>query len=594
MKAAVHRIAISLILLVHAGLVGWMALRNSPNGNEIAHLPAGLYTWEFGRFDVYPVNPPLVRLIAAAPVALSGPESDWSRYYDDPGLRCEMLMADDFISANGGQRSCHYFFLARLVLLPASLLGGAICFLWARELYGVGCGYVALLLWCFSPNVLTWAACINPDLAATAAGVAALYAYWRWLREPGWGRALIASLLVGLALLTKLTWVVMFGILPVLWLVWAYGRRARTDRAQKTKQVCQLVLILSLGLYLLNLGYALSGSLRPLGQYTFASRLLAGEKAGIGEGRGGNRFRGTLLARVPVPLPKDYLTGIDLQKRDFEQGKDSYLLGRWSEHGWWYYYLVGAAVKVPLGAWGLFLLVLVGACRGRARPASRGNRADSWLDTFSLIFPALFLFAMVSAHTGFSRHFRYVLPVLPLLFIWTSQAASWIHPRRVLGSALVVSCLGWFVVSSLVVFPHSMSYFNELSGGPQGGCRVLLDANLDWGQDLLYLKHWADKHPEARPLYVNSYGHAVLPEALGIGVTADVAFNVNVTLDHRGTIPSALRPGWHAISVHRIHKSYPDLVARTPVARINYSVRVFSGDADSRGPQTQAERLPTR
>ena len=28
----------------------------------------------------------------------------------------------------------------------------------------------------------------------------------------------------------------------------------------------------------------------------------------------------------------------------------------------------------------------------------------------------------------------------------------------------------------------------------------LLDSNIDWGQDLLYLKDWLDKHPQARPL----------------------------------------------------------------------------------------------
>lgn len=38
----------------------------SPTDDETAHLPAGVSYWQFGRFDLYPVNPPLVKLVAAA------------------------------------------------------------------------------------------------------------------------------------------------------------------------------------------------------------------------------------------------------------------------------------------------------------------------------------------------------------------------------------------------------------------------------------------------------------------------------------------------------------------------------------------------
>ena len=40
---------------------------------------------------------------------------------------------------------------------------------------------------------------------------------------------------------------------------------------------------------------------------------------------------------------------MDLQKRDFERGYPSYLMGEWKHGGWWYYYLVGFLVKEPIG-----------------------------------------------------------------------------------------------------------------------------------------------------------------------------------------------------------------------------------------------------
>ena len=56
------------LLTLHAGLLAWSATRHSPTLNEPGHLVAGISYWKFGRFELYRVNPPLVKLIAALPV----------------------------------------------------------------------------------------------------------------------------------------------------------------------------------------------------------------------------------------------------------------------------------------------------------------------------------------------------------------------------------------------------------------------------------------------------------------------------------------------------------------------------------------------
>ncbi len=55
-------------LAAHAGLLAYSAWRHSPVLTEVGQLPAGISHWELGRFDLYRVNPPLVRLVAALPV----------------------------------------------------------------------------------------------------------------------------------------------------------------------------------------------------------------------------------------------------------------------------------------------------------------------------------------------------------------------------------------------------------------------------------------------------------------------------------------------------------------------------------------------
>ena len=77
-------------------------------------------------------------------------------------------------------------------------------------------------------------------------------------------------------------------------------------------------------------------------------------------------------------------------------------------------------------------------------------------------------------------------------------------------TAVVISALG-----SLWVYPHSLSYFNLLSGGPTRGYRHLVDSNIDWGQDLPALAAWQRAHPGAPPMRLHYFGSAA-PAAYGV------------------------------------------------------------------------------
>lgn len=86
---------------------------------------------------------------------------------------------------------------------------------------------------------------------------------------------------------------------------------------------------------------------------------------------------------------------------------------------------------------------------------------------------------------------------------------------RLAGQLLVAGCLFWSAGSSIYCYPHSLSYFNDFVGGPDNGSDHLVDSNLDWGQDLFFLKKWYDKHPQARPFYLAYFG-LVDPRFAGI------------------------------------------------------------------------------
>lgn len=65
-----QRLLLAVLLSSHIALLAWSAARHSATLNEPAHLVAGLSHWKFGRFDLYRVNPPLVRMVAAIPITI--------------------------------------------------------------------------------------------------------------------------------------------------------------------------------------------------------------------------------------------------------------------------------------------------------------------------------------------------------------------------------------------------------------------------------------------------------------------------------------------------------------------------------------------
>jgi len=571
MKSIHLKWAVVLLLLIHASLLAWSATKHSPNLNEDAHLVAGVSHWKFGRFELYRVNPPLVRMVAAIPVLLSDAKYDWSGFYESAGARPVFDMGRQFIEVNG-EKSIWYFTIARWACIPFSLLGGFICFLWAKDLYGPAAGLFSLTLWCFSPNMLAHGQFITPDCGATALGITAAYCFWKWLRQPGWKLAIIAGVGLGLAELTKTTWIILFGLWPLLWLIWQISRKADIAISWK-KQAAQLVSILFLGLYLLNLGYGFEGSFTKLNQFEFTSNSLAGyeNEEQRDEEQKTNRFADSWLGEIPVPFPRNYVLGIDIQKRDFENfGRESYLRGEFRDHGWWYYYLYALAIKVPIGYWIIFCLAFLHAFYHRA------SNNSGWRNGLLLAAPAIIILILVSSQTGFNHHMRYVLPIFPFAFIWMGQTALWMAEKKKLAAATTTSIsLLWAIGSSLTIYPHSLSYFNEAVGGPAHGHEHLINSNIDWGQDLLFLKEWIEKHPEAKPMHLCYYGD-FNPKDLGLDYPLPP---INEKNDPNYQPP----PGWYAISVNYLKgyewrqpkDGFTYFQKNEPVAIVGHSIYIY-------------------
>ncbi|MEZ6132684.1 MAG: glycosyltransferase family 39 protein [Planctomycetaceae bacterium] len=556
-------ILLGMILSVHSLLLINSTFVSSPNIDELAHLPAGISHWEFGRYDLYRVNPPLVRMVAALPVLLTDAVKDWSNFRNSPYSRAEFFVGKDF-TKNNQFNTFRYFAIARWACIPFSLLGCFVAYCWAFELYGRTSAVVALSLYAFCPNMLAWGASITPDAAAASIALLAKWTFWEWLKSPKLSKALWAGGALGVALLCKTTAIFFFPIYSAIWIVACLRRRGKQEI--KRWPIHQLGALLLTGLYLLNLGYGFEGSFTRLGDFKFVSHALSGEET---PPLGANQFAGTFYGAIPVPLPSNFVRGIDLQKFDFEQGKWSYLMGEQKKGGWWYYYIVAFLVKNPLG----FLVILAAAFGTAVSGKLRLRPAELFL-----LGPALFLFVLVSSQTGFNRYYRYILPCVPFLFIFASRVVANTGFKSRRGVFAFVATLA-IVVESLSVYPHSMSFFNVAVGGPLGGPEYLLDGNIDWGQDLLELKRWYDAHPEARPFHAAYFSDWDIAPSIAEIDCQEVPKHTDLTQP-----PPALTPGWYAVSVNFVYglhyfendtPVYRYFRQMKPVDRAGYSIYIY-------------------
>lgn len=269
-------------------------------------------------------------------------------------------------------------------------------------------------------------------------------------------------------------------------------------------------------------------------------------------------------------------------------GHSAMLCGMLSTTGWWYYFPVAFLLKstpaelllalagLLLAPWSIRWLVGNGPRDG---PPYRGKRRENETvplrgvaDASSALWCAtLALLGVFAVTCRVNIGIRYILPVYPLLFLWTIDQA-WLclgARRRLLGltGAALVGLQGF---TAWQITPDYLSYFNLLAGGPAGGYRCLVDSNLDWGQDLPALARTLDQLSGKRVLL--HYFGTDRPEDYGIravswqGVTARQARACDVL-----AISATYLSGAYSEGVD----PFRDFRALEPMARAGYSILLY-------------------
>ncbi|MBI3846949.1 MAG: glycosyltransferase family 39 protein [Planctomycetes bacterium] len=473
------------MLIVLAALLVVPAVRQSVTVDEFAHVPAGISTFEDGRFDLYSKNPPLVRALTALPVLASGPEWKSLEFPEGKGNAWRPWTVGTRFFYDNVSRYDLLFRRARYVIVGLTIALAWLLHRYCKRTFGEWSALVTLALFAFCPTVLAHGSLATVDMGAALFALAAVVAFRAFVLGPSFRTSVLAGVSFGFALLAKFSALVLIPAFVLLWV----GVRVRDRQRPTRREVLLGALAVVVVLVVVNAGYAFHGSLSRLDALEFES---ASGKSLQAHGPGW----------LPVPLPRDFVLGLDEQQADVEAGEFSnYLRGTWSATGWWWYFLYAILVK-----WTIPLLLLVVA---RVVSWPKFDREDAFL-----LVPAAAYFVVVSLGSHLQVGLRYLLPAFPLVFACVGRLAS-APIARVRGVAIAMALLVMaHATSSVLAAPRYLSYFNAIGGGSQNGWRQLLDSNLDWGQELFLLRDWlaARGNPPVKLAY---FGH-VDPREYGI------------------------------------------------------------------------------
>ncbi len=564
--------------------------------DEGAHMAAGYSYWRTGNFRLNPEHPPLIKLIASVPLLLLPIHFPTDRASWQEGNEWEF--AHQLIYDNG-IRADTIIFWARFPMMLIGLLLSFAVYRESRRLWGVWDGLLSLVMVVLDPNFLAHSRYVTTDMGITLLFFLTVMTYGRYLQRPHGHAWLPVMLWFALAQLAKFSAVLLWPIMILLWIArwWTAPDEDRHHfRLGMFFRRFGLLILVSMVITWSLYGFNV---MRPMQDPQVATRYQTEETwrsmTVDAEHQQALSYQRLSDPRTPTgALIKKFLTVTPIPAYMYIRGflnvtfhnywgHSSYLMGQVRVLGWWQYFPVAFAVKTPLPTVLLFVaagVALLLHLRRTRRPPHRRGTFRALLQRIrtycggrrfvyvTVLIPPIFYFSS-SLTSHINLGVRHIFPVYPFLFALAGILAKPLWKKYQVHQYTVVALLlAWLAFSSFRIYPHYLSYFSDLVGGPKNGPRYLLDSNLDWGQGLKGLGQYLDRH-NIPFVYIAYFGQAPMETYL-----KDFRY-----------LPSSDRPdqiaaldGYAAISVTALYgeeKTYTWLKKMTPVARIGNAIYLY-------------------
>jgi hypothetical protein len=558
----------------------------SPTFDEPVHVVAGYSYLKWGDYRVNPEHPPLAKALAALPLLafdIKDPRpanSDWERIpKQQPGIPTVKFARELLFVHNDGAKLFQY---AKLPFVIITLILGLFVFLWSLQWFGPVAAIASLTLFATDPNIIAHSTIVHTDMPFTVFFFIGTYFFQRALSTRRWPDGLLACALFSLAAITKFSSVGIMASWSLAGLIWLLQPASSQDsplagavsRRRNLLLLSGLLLGSLLGAYLFTwAAYGFRFAAIPGTEESFVMAPVMPETTPLFV-----RQTASFVTRFHL-LPEAWIYG-ELHTLAF-LSRTSFLLGGFSEEGFWLYFPVAFLAKTPLPALILVSLSFAGLL-------TRHNFHKRPI--FTLWAPVLVYFS-IAVWARMNIGIRHILPIYPFLFVLAgeSAAALW-QSRTVWKRGCLILIGGWALWGSVVTYPNYLAYFNEAAGGPKNGHNVLLDSNLDWGQNLKSLKSWMGEHG-VKSILLLYFGQAE-PASYGIDAIHIPGSLVRPRTSKRvdSSIPYVLAVSANHFYADRVYSTKVEAEfirsfrLKKPVATIGHSILVFKLDPSD--PQT--------
>lgn len=520
-----------------------LSLRNkSLHGDEAYHITSGYSKLKKLDYRLFPEQGPLIPMISAFPLLFMNVSFPFD--HDSWNIKnMNVLMPLFFFEYNEPYK---IMFWSRIPMIFLSMILGFYVYKWARELYGKKSGLIALLIYAFSPNMLAHSRISSSDFGLTVFVFISVYYYWKFYKNPNTNTIIFAGFFLGLAQLTKFSAIFLF---PIFGLIGLFMLNRRKISLFKIKwnlnnflNFCLSLLTIFFISYLVIISaYCFQGMFKTIGKSLEQDVHLNKTLFPI-ENLSSNPAINLIIHKIPSPVPYYYARGLGFSFYFADKPSTSFIVGNEAK-AVPYFFFVAFLVKTPIPLL-LLLLISLFLCKRYFR------------DDLFLIIPFV-LFHLAFSFTKKQFGYRYVIQTLPFLYVFVSKA---VKKWKVLVSLLCI----FYIISSVFVFPHYLSYFNKFAGNKP--YTKFIGSNIDWGQDLFYLKDYLDEN-QIEDIKLSYYGFPIT-------VGYRMPYNISYTPLECG--PTS---GLIAISVTKLMKyqdCYGWLLDYEPVDKIARTILVYN------------------
>jgi hypothetical protein len=467
-------ISVAALLIGAFGYQLWYhATRTSPTVDEPNHILAGYRHLQCLDFGINPEHPPLLKMLAAAPLMFRND-------LKDPPWNCGSKLTSKFDTFSYGNSFLvdndvdSLAIPARLSSAFLSLLLAVLIFAAAWEMYDRWVALVALTIVAFEPNFIGHGSIVTTDMAISATSFGAVYATYRLCKDQARHRVFVAGIAFGLMLAAKHSAVLFVPILLALGLLDA----AFFSRAEpRTTRVYPRRLAAVTGAFVFGLlilwsfyGFRYRALPDPTAE-TISVVDYIKENANRPETAESLPGKVTELIGSTHLLPESYVLGMaDVISWS---SRNTFLFGKNYPTGQWFFFPVAFAVKTNIALFLLFPLGLVHPL------LMREKRREAMF----LLLPAFAFFA-VATTSNFTNSVRHILPVYPFLIVAASAGAVWLARRSRLAVGVLVILLIYNAAAAVRTAPSYLAFGNDLWGGTNKTREVFSGANVDTGQNI--------------------------------------------------------------------------------------------------------------